>query len=121
MVAIPDEGGAYVEAAIGTPNYLNPVLVQFNQVDRDLSSLLFSGLTRFDDKGLIAPDLAEKWEIQDEGKGYLFHLRHDVRWHDHTPFTADDVLFTVEAMQHEDFQGSPEVAELWRNVTGRSG
>jgi peptide/nickel transport system substrate-binding protein len=116
MVEVPDAGGAYVEAAIGTPNFLNPILVQYNQVDKDLSSLLFSGLTRFDENGAIAPDLAERWEIEDEGKGYLFFLKRDVRWHDRTPFTADDVVFTIEAMQHEEFPGSPEVAELWRNV-----
>jgi peptide/nickel transport system substrate-binding protein len=116
MVAVPDVGGAYVEAAIGTPNYLNPILVQYNQLDKDLSSLLFSGLTRFDENGLIAPDLADRWEIEDEGKVYLFFLKRDVRWHDRTPFTADDVVFTIEAMQHEDFSGSVEVAELWRNV-----
>lgn len=116
MVAVPDVGGAYVEAAVGQPNYLNPILVQFNQLDRDLSSLIFSGLTRLDEKGLIVPEMAERWELEDDGKSYLFHLRRDVRWHDRTPFTADDVAFTVEAMQHDDFQGSPEVAELWRNV-----
>jgi peptide/nickel transport system substrate-binding protein len=116
MVAVPDVGGAYVEAAIGTPNYLNPILLQYNQLDKDLSSLLFSGLTRFDERGGIAPDLAERWEIHDDGRVYLFFLKRGVRWHDRTPFTADDVAFTIEAMQHKDFQGSLDVADLWRNV-----
>ncbi len=117
MTTVPDTGGAYVEAVVGNPSYLNPVLLQFNQVDRDLSSLLFSGLTRFDENGLIVPDLAERWEIGDGGKSYTFHLRKDVRWHDRTPFTSDDVVFTIKAMQADDFQGNQEVAELWRNVT----
>ncbi|MCL4370874.1 MAG: ABC transporter substrate-binding protein [Chloroflexi bacterium] len=116
MVTVPDAGGAYVEAVVGNPGYLNPILLQFNQVDRDLSALLFSGLTRFDENGLIVPDLAERWEIGDGGKSYLFHLRKDVRWHDRTPFTSDDVVFTVKAMQAAGFQGNQEVAELWRDV-----
>lgn len=116
MVAVPDVGGAYVEAVVGNPNCLNPILLQYNQVDRDISALLFSGLTRFDGSGLLVPDLAERWDIGDGGRSYLFHLRRDVRWHDRTPMTADDVLFTVKAMQAADFQGSPEVAELWMNV-----
>ncbi|MCL4367903.1 MAG: ABC transporter substrate-binding protein [Actinobacteria bacterium] len=116
MAAVPDLGGTYVEAAVGNPSYLNPVLLQFNQVDRDISSLIFSGLTRFDDTGQLVPDLAESWEVGDGGKSYLFHLRHDVRWHDQTPFTADDVVFTVKAMQDKDFQGSQDVADLWRSV-----
>ncbi len=116
MVSVPAPGGAYVEAIVGNPSYLNPILLQFNQVDRDLSALLFSGLTRFDENGLIVSDLAESWEIGDDGKTYLFRLRRDVRWHDRTPLTADDVVFTVQAMQDEAFQGSPEVGELWRSV-----
>ncbi|MHB8992155.1 MAG: ABC transporter substrate-binding protein [Chloroflexota bacterium] len=117
MVTVPDSGGACVEAVVGYPNYLNPILLMFNQVDRDLSALIFTGLTRFDENGLIVPDLAERWEVGDGGKGYHFYLRKDVRWHDRTPFTSDDVVFTLKAIQSPDFQGSPEVAELWRNVT----
>ncbi|MGI5836778.1 MAG: ABC transporter substrate-binding protein [Chloroflexota bacterium] len=116
MITVPDTGGAYVEAAIRNPDYLNPILLQYNQVDRDLCALIFSGLTRLDEHGLVVPDLAERWEIGDEGKSYLFHLKENVRWHDRTPFTADDVVFTVKAMQDPDFQGSQEVADLWRNV-----
>lgn len=116
MVSVPDLGGAYVEAMVGNPSYLNPILLQFNQTERDLSTLIFSGLAKFGDDGQVIPDLAEKWDILDGGKSYRFNLRRDVRWHDRTPFTADDVLFTVKAMQHKDFAGSPEVAELWRSV-----
>ncbi len=116
MTEVPDIGGTYTEATIGNPSYLNPVLLQFNQVDRDLSALIFSGLTRLDSSGQIVSDLAESWEVSDEGKAYRFTLRKDVRWHDRTPFTADDVTFTIRAVQAQDFPGSPEVAELWRGV-----
>jgi len=114
--AIPQVGGVYVEAMVGNPNAINPLLLQFNQTERDLSALLFTGLTKFDDNGLLVPDLAERWEIADGGKSYTFYLRRDVRWHDRTPFTADDVVFSIKAMQAPDFQGSPEVADLWRGV-----
>jgi peptide/nickel transport system substrate-binding protein len=119
MVAVPDLGGTYVEAAVGDPSYLNPLLLQFNQVDRDLSSLIFSGLTRFDETGQLVPDLAEGWDVADEGRTYTFRLRRDVRWHDRTPVTADDVVFTIKAMQAPGFQGSPEVADLWSNVSAQ--
>src|SRR5450830_223916 len=116
MVSVPDSGGSYSEAVVGNPSYLNPILLQFNQVERDVSSLIFSGLTRLDENGTIVPDLAERWDVSAEGKSYLFQLRKDVRWHDHTPFTADDVVFTIKEMQSADFQGSPDVADLWRNI-----
>jgi peptide/nickel transport system substrate-binding protein len=120
MVAVPDLGGSYVEAAVGNPSYINPILLQFNQLDRDISSLVFSGLTRFDETGNLVPDLAESWDVADGGRTYTFHLRRDVRWHDRTPFTSDDVMFTVKAMQADDFQGSPEVGELWRSVDAQA-
>jgi peptide/nickel transport system substrate-binding protein len=41
------------------------------------------------------PWLAEKWELSADGKSYTFHLRKDVKWHDGTPFTADDVAFSM--------------------------
>ena len=116
MVSVPDSGGSYSEAVVGNPSYLNPILLQFNQVERDVSSLIFSGLTRLDENGTIVPDLAERWDVSAEGKSYLFQLRKDVRWHDNTPFTADDVVFTIKEMQSADFQGSPDVADLWRNI-----
>ena len=116
LAEVPDLGGTYTEAVVGNPNYLNPILLQFNQVDRDLSSLIFSGLTRFDETGQLVPDLAESWDVSDGGKSYLFHLRRDVHWHDGAPFTADDAVFTINEMQAQDFQGSPDVAELWRSV-----
>jgi peptide/nickel transport system substrate-binding protein len=39
--------------------------------------------------------LATKWDISPDGKSYTFALRKDVKWHDGTPFTADDVAFSM--------------------------
>lgn len=41
------------------------------------------------------PWLAESWEISPDGKSYTFKLRQDVKWHDGTPLTADDVAFSM--------------------------
>ncbi|MGA9347215.1 MAG: ABC transporter substrate-binding protein [Anaerolineae bacterium] len=115
-VVVPDVGGTYVEGLAGNSRYLNPILCQYNQVDRDLCSLIFNGLTKLNEKGEVIPDLAEGWEISDDCLAYTFHLRPDVRWHDGFPFSADDVLFTVEAMQDSHYQGPSYLAELWRSV-----
>src|ERR1043165_4218720 len=40
--------------------------------------------------------LAESWEFQ--GKSWLFHLRKGIRFHDGTPFSSKDVIFTVNRM-----------------------
>ena len=116
-VVVPDVGGTYVEGMAGRPSYINPVLCQYNQVDRDLVSLIFSSLTEINERGEIVPALARDWDVSENGLVYTFYLRRDVVWHDGEPFTADDVLFTVAAMQHEEYQGPPELGELWRTVT----
>jgi len=40
------------------------------------------------------PALAESWDVSEDGKTWIVHLRKDVTWHDGVPFTADDVVFT---------------------------
>ncbi len=50
----------------------------------------------------IEPALAESWEISEDGLVYTFHLRQGVKWHDGTEFTAEDVLFTFEAVLLEE-------------------
>lgn len=42
----------------------------------------------------VEPDLAEKWEFQQDGKQLIFTLRPDLKWSDGQPLTVDDVLFT---------------------------
>lgn len=115
--AVPDYGGIYVEGTTGNPLYLNPILAQFNESDKDVVSLVFSGLTKVSESGEIIPDLAERWEVNPSGTTYVFYLRQKVLWHDGAPFTADDVVFTFKAIQSPDFPGSPDLVELWKTVT----
>lgn len=49
-----------------------------------------------EETGEFEPELAEKWEISDDGMTYTFYLRDDVKWHDGSDFTAEDVKYTVE-------------------------
>ena len=116
-ILVPDEGGIYTEGLAGAPQYVNPLLAQYNQVDQDLCSFIFNGLTRTDSRGELEPDLASSWTVSSDGLTYLFHLRRDVRWSDGEPFAADDVLFTLGLMQDPDFPGVPDLSALWRTVT----
>lgn len=42
------------------------------------------------------PGLAEKWEVLEDGKVYVFHLREGLKWSDGKPFTTDDLMFAYE-------------------------
>jgi len=56
---------------------------------------MFDGLVTRSPSMEIVPELATSWERVSDTE-WVFHLRDGVTWHDGTPFTADDVVFTVE-------------------------
>ncbi|OGF48569.1 hypothetical protein A2533_03895 [Candidatus Falkowbacteria bacterium RIFOXYD2_FULL_35_9] len=90
----PAKGGKYTEALVGSPQFINPILAQTNDVDLDLSSILFNGLMQYTPGLGLVEDLAESYSISEDQKVYTFVLRKDVYWHDGQLFTADDVIFT---------------------------
>ncbi len=114
----PGHGGTYVESIAGFPHYVNPLLSAYNEVDRDLCALVFSGLTRMNGRGELEPDLARGWEVSPDGLSYVFSLRANARWHDGVALTATDVVFTLGLLQDPDFPGPPDLGStLWQTVT----
>jgi peptide/nickel transport system substrate-binding protein len=62
----------------------------------------FEGLVTMNiDTTEVEPHLAESWEVSEDGKIWTFHLRKDVKWFDGKPLTADDVIFTFDAIHNE--------------------
>lgn len=60
-----------------------------------LTSHVFERLVQFDEKQSLIPGLATSWKTIDDNT-WEFKLRTGVKWHDGSPFTADDVIFTME-------------------------
>lgn len=56
---------------------------------------IFDGLVTRDEKGEVVPLIAERWENSSPTE-WIFYLRDDVKFHDGTQLTADDVVFTFE-------------------------
>jgi len=78
------------------PKLINPVFSE----DHDAAiSLIFSGLTRFDENMNLQADLAKEWSLSKDGLVYDFVLRDDVFWHDGEKFSAKDVEFTLKALK----------------------
>lgn len=100
----PARGGSYTEGMVGEPRFLNPLLSVTNEIDRELVTLLFAGLTRHGADGSIIGDLAEAIEVESRGRVYKFTLRDNLRWSDGEPLTADDVVFTVGLIQNPLYQ-----------------
>lgn len=97
-ILVPKVGGEYIEGLVGAPQFLNPLYAPSNDVDMDLTSLIYSGLVKINPDGGVLPDLAESYEVSEDGKIYTFHIRGDARWHDGMEVTADDVIFTFESI-----------------------
>jgi peptide/nickel transport system substrate-binding protein len=94
LVEVPAYGGKIDEGIIGTPRFINPLLAS-SDADKDLTALIYSGLTKKDSRGEIVPDLAENYTISPDGLTYTFTLHSDAVFHDGTPVTTDDVLYTI--------------------------
>lgn len=60
------------------------------------NKLIFPGLVRPDEQLRPVPDLAESWQVSEDGLRYTFALRAGVTWHDGAPFSAHDVKFTFD-------------------------
>lgn len=90
-------GDAFVTASIGEPSNLIPFLAS-DSASAEISHLIFNGLVKYDAHLKLTGDLAESWEVLDEGLRILFHLRRDVLWQDGQRFTAKDVLFTFKKL-----------------------
>jgi ABC-type transport system substrate-binding protein len=92
------------------PKLLDVRLVYFNSprnlipylgniyIEVQLTDLIFNNLVRANYAGVLAPELAESWEISQDRKTYTFHLRSNVFFHNGKPLTVDDVIFTLERL-----------------------
>lgn len=66
---------------------------------------LFDRLVERWPEATIVPSLAERWEISDDGRRYVFHLRQGLRWSDGVSLTAQDVVFAVQRILDPDRPG----------------
>lgn len=118
VITLPEAapGGIYTEALVGSMGRLNPMLDWNNSADRDVDKLIFSGLVRFDSRGLPQPDLADSWGASADGTIYNFSIRPNAVWHDGQPVTSDDVIFTIEMIKSAGSLYPQDVKDLWSQV-----
>ena len=74
---------------------------------------IFSGLVALNTDLQLVPDVAESWEINEDGTVYTFHIRDDAKFHDGKRVTADDFKWSMQRAAHPD-TASP-VADTYLN------
>lgn len=104
LVELPKYGGVYTEGVVGSMQYINPVLSSSNDVDRDISKLVFSGLFKMSKDGKIENDLIKDYSVSEDGKTYSFQLKSGIKWHDGNKFTVDDIGFTFSLIQDSNYK-----------------
>ncbi|HET7827892.1 MAG TPA: ABC transporter substrate-binding protein, partial [Candidatus Saccharimonadales bacterium] len=83
---VPIPGGLYSEGVIGKFSNANPLFAS-GAADTAASSLIFSGLFKYNNQNRLVGDLATGYDLNSDQTRYTVHLRHGVTWQDGRPFT----------------------------------
>jgi peptide/nickel transport system substrate-binding protein len=93
----PDYGDTIVTGSIGEPRTLVPILAS-DSSSGTICGLIFNGLVKYDKDLNLVGDLAERWEVSQDGLVITFYLKKGVKWHDGAAFTSKDVEFTYKSL-----------------------
>jgi peptide/nickel transport system substrate-binding protein len=92
-----ESGDALVVGSIADARTCVPILAS-DTASADIVNEVFNALVKYDPDLNLIGDLAESWEIKNDGRVIIFHLKKGIRWHDGMPFTASDVEFTYQKL-----------------------
>jgi ABC-type transport system substrate-binding protein len=100
---VPADYGRIREGVVGQPQFINPLYAPLSDIDKDLTELIFSSLMTYDNNGNIVPDLINDYSVEEDGKTIDFSIKENAKWHDGTPLTIDDVIFTIDLVQDPEY------------------
>ena len=106
-------GGRFTDAAFAEPKTFNFIIAKETSSTVPLN-MIFDGLiTRNSQTLAIESDLAESWTSSPDARTWTFKLRKGIKWSDGQPFTADDVLFTLDVIYDKKVDaGARDVMEV---------
>ena len=99
-IDIPAVGGEYTEGLIGEPQFINPLYAPNSDADQDLSTLVYSGLVRWNPEQGLVQDLAQSMQISEDGMIYTFKIKENATFHNGDQVRARDIVFTINAIQN---------------------
>jgi peptide/nickel transport system substrate-binding protein len=89
-------GGTMVFGAAGKPKNFDPIFNDDGETFRPIRQMYDTLITYKRGSADLAPGLAEKWEVSEDGKTVTFNLRKGVKFHDGTAFNAAAVCFNFD-------------------------
>ena len=72
-----------------------------NNMPTEIAEKASRGLTKVLPNGEIAPDIAKKWEIKDDGKTFVFYLDDDLTFSNGDPLTSDSINYNFADVEVE--------------------
>ncbi|MBR3306512.1 MAG: ABC transporter substrate-binding protein [Lachnospiraceae bacterium] len=111
------EGTSSDEITIGIPQDLEDGLDPHYVSAAGTKEILFNiyeGLVKYDESGDLKPALASSFDISDDGMHYSFVLRSDVKFHDGSQVTVDDVVYSIERCSGRD--GGEALVPAFSNI-----
>jgi len=96
LAATPKKGGKlkFASDLHGPSDTLDPGL-NTSTIDYTRGRSMYNSLCQINDDLTTRPELAEEYSANADGTEWTFKLRKDVKFHDGSPFTADDVIYTM--------------------------
>lgn len=91
------------------PSGIDPHINSSSELGIPLTSVYDTLVYQDPATGKFVPGLAQSWQISDDGKTYIFALRHDVRFHDGTPFNAAAVKVNLDRITDPALQSQKAV------------
>ncbi|WP_416667341.1 ABC transporter substrate-binding protein [Egbenema bharatensis] len=91
----PQDGGTLIWARYGDADSLDPHRTT-TTLSWQIFDQIYDTLLAFDDNGEIVPNLAQEWEVSEDGTAVTFTLNEGITCHDGTPFDANDVKYTAD-------------------------
>ena len=109
LAATPKKGGLakYANNLHGPDDQMDPIVFT-SGIDYTRGIATYNGLIQFGDNMSLHPELAEEWSPNSDATEYTFKIRKGVEFHDGSPLTADDVVWSMNRHLGED---SPSVAK----------
>ncbi len=119
-VAAAPRSSTRSKATIGLvqePTSMDPTADATASIATCLRDNLFEGLLRLDGSGKLVGSLARSWDVSQDGTTVTFHLVTGARWHDGSPFTAQDVTFAWQRAMDPNSKPANPHRDYWAPVS----
>jgi peptide/nickel transport system substrate-binding protein len=115
-VSDPVDGDWLIYHLSAEPATLNPITATDAYEGTVNNGKIYETLIERNNETLeLEPLLAESWEVSEDKLKYTFKIREGIKWHDGTPFTSEDVVFSYKTIMNPKVD-SPQLRSYFQEI-----